>query len=183
MRRIVARVPYLHRTDAGDRAQPLYDRLETERRTPTPNIFLALAHAPDQLDAFLSYANTLRTAELGPRLRELLVLTVGHVTGCDYEVAHHQSYALAAGLTPEQVAAVPQFETADVFDDFDRAIMRLAKAFSSGSVVPQEVWDDVAHKLTTRQMVQLTLTLAWYLSGALMMRLLDLDLEEGYSTP
>jgi AhpD family alkylhydroperoxidase len=179
----VARVPYLHRDDAGEHAQPLYDRLEAERRMPTPNIFLALAHAPDQLDAFLSYANSLRAAELGPRLRELLILTVGHVTGCDYEVAHHQSHALAAGLTPEQVAAVPQFETTDLFDDFEKAIMRLTKQFSSGSDVPQEMWDAVAGHLTTRQMVQLTMTLTWYVSGALMMRLLHLDLEEGYSVP
>lgn len=179
----MARVPYLHRDEAGEQATPLYDRLEAERRMPTPNIFLALAHAPEQLDAFLSYANTLRAAELGPRLRELLILTVGHVTGCDYEVAHHQSHAVAAGLTPEQIAAVPQFETAGVFDDFERAIMRLAKQFSSGCDVPQEMWDAVAAQLTTRQMVQLTLTLAWYVSGALMMRLFDLDLEEGYAAP
>ena len=179
----MARVPYLHRDEAAEDVQPLFDRLEAERRTPTPNIFLALTHAPDQLDAFLSYANTLRSAELGPRLRELLILTVGHATGCDYEVAHHQSHALAAGLTPEQIAAVPEFETADVFDDFDRAVMRLAKQFSSGSDVRQELWDAVATHLTTRQMVQLTLTLAWYVSGALLMRLLDLDLEEGYSAP
>ena len=177
----MARVPYLHRGEAGEQAQPLYDRLQAERRTPTPNIFLALAHAPDQLDAFLSYANSLRACELGPRLRELLILTVGHVTGCHYEVAHHQSYALAAGLTPAQVAAVPHFETAELFDDFERAVMRLAKEFSSGSHVSQEVWDGVATQLTTRQMVQLILTLTWYVSGALMMRVLDLDLEEGYS--
>lgn len=177
----MARVPYLHRDEASQQAQPLYDRLEAERRTPTPNIFLALAHAPDQLDAFLSYANSLRACELGPRLRELLILTVGHVTGCDYEVAHHQSYALAAGLSAEQIAAVPHFETADVFDDFDRALMRLARDFSNGTDVSQEIWDAVACHLTTRQMVQLTLTLTWYVSGALMMRALDLDLEEGYS--
>jgi AhpD family alkylhydroperoxidase len=177
----VARVPYLHRDEAGQHAQPLFDRLETERRTPTPNIFLALTHAPDQLDAFLSYANALRASELSPRLRELLILTVGHETGCDYEVAHHQSHALAAGLTGAQIAAVPQFDTADVFDDFEQAVMRLAKQFSSGSDVSQEVWDAVATQLTIRQMVQLTLTLTWYVSGALLMRLLDLDLEDGYS--
>ena len=176
----MARVPYLHRDEAGAGAQPVYDRLEAERRMPTPNIFLALTHAPEQLDAFLSYANALRSCELGPRLRELLILTVGHATGCEYEVAHHQSYALAAGLTPEQVAAVPHFETVDIFDESDRAVMRLAKQFSTGATVPQEMWDSVAGELTTRQMVQLSLTLAWYVSGALMMRLLDLDLEDGY---
>ncbi|CDO86167.1 carboxymuconolactone decarboxylase [Mycobacterium triplex] len=177
----MARVPYLHRDEAGDQSQPLYDRLEAERSTPTPNIYLALAHAPDQLDRFLSYANALRSCNLSPLLRELIVLTVGHATGCDYEVAHHQSYALAAGLTVEQVKAVPHFETADVFDDFEKAVMRLAREFSEGSDVRQETWDAVAAHLTTQQLVQLTLLLAWYVSGSLMMRLLALDLEEGYS--
>lgn len=179
----MARVRYLHREDAGKKSEPLYDRLEAERKRPTANLFLALAHAPEQLDAFMSYANSLRAVELGKRLRELIILTVGHATRYDYEVAHHQSHALAAGLTPEQIAAVPDFETADVFDDFDRAVMRLAAQFSTGSDVPQEMWDAVAKRLTTQQMVQLTLTLTWYLSGTLMIRLLDLDLEESYSAP
>ncbi|HKS45842.1 MAG TPA: carboxymuconolactone decarboxylase family protein [Amycolatopsis sp.] len=176
----MARVPYLHRHDSAADAQPLYDRLETERGTPTPNIFLALAHAPQQLDAFLSYANSLRNCELSPRLRELLILTVGHATGCEYEVAHHRPYALTAGLTAEQIDAVPTFESVGLFDDFERAVMRLAREFSTRTEVSSEVWDAVAGKLTTQQMVQLVLTLTWYVSGARMMRLLDLDLEDEY---
>ena len=176
----MARVPYLHRDEAGADAQPLYDRLERERRTPTPNIFLALAHAPGQLDAFLSYANSLRGCDLRPRLRELLILTVGHATGCDYEVAHHREYALKAGLTAEQVDAVPAFESVDLFDDFECAVMRLATDFSTQDEVSSEVWDAVAGKLTDRQRIQFVLTLTWYLSGARMMRLLDLDLEDEY---
>jgi AhpD family alkylhydroperoxidase len=179
----VARVPYLHRAEAGEQAQPLYDRLEAERPTPTAHIFLALANAPEQLDAFLTYANTLRKCELGPRLRELLVLTVGYATGCDYEVAHHQPHALKAGLTPEQLKAIPEFETADVFDDFDKAVVRLAKAVATGSKVSAEMWNAVANHLTTQQMVQLMMTLSWYISGALMMSAFELELEEGYSMP
>jgi AhpD family alkylhydroperoxidase len=179
----VARVPYLHRAEAGEQSQPLYDRLEAERPTPTAHIFLALANAPEQLDAFLTYANTLRRCELGPRLRELLVLTVGYATGCDYEVAHHQPHALAAGLTPEQVKAMPDFETAEVFDDFDKAVMRLARAVASRSDVSTEMWNAVADHLTTQQMVQLMMTLSWYISGALMMAAFELELEEGYSMP
>lgn len=176
----MARVPYLHRDEAGADAQPLYDRLESERRTPTPNIFLALAHAPQQLDAFLSYANALRNCDLPPRLRELLILTVGHATGCDYEVAHHRQYARNAGLTAEQIDAVPEFESAGLFDDFERAMMKLATEFSTRPEVSPEAWGAVAEKLTNQQMIQLVLTLTWYVSGARMMRLLDLDLEDGY---
>jgi len=97
----MARVPYLRREDADESQKPLYDRLEAERKVPTANIFLALTNAPTQLDAFLTYANSLRAADLSPRLRELAILTVGYATRSAYEVAHHQSHGLGAGLTEE----------------------------------------------------------------------------------
>lgn len=55
----MARVKYLQRSDT-DADQALFDRLERERKVPTANIFRALAHAPQILDGFISYANTLR---------------------------------------------------------------------------------------------------------------------------
>lgn len=174
----MARVPYLRRENAGEDAQHLYDRLESERPVPTPHIFLALAHAPDQLDAFLTYANSLRSCDLGPRLRELVILTIGHATGCQYEISHHEPYALKAGLTREQLSAIPHAENSNLFDDFDLAVIRLARDFSTGIDVSTEVWKAVADRLSTAQMVQLTLTLSWYVSGTLMMRMLDLDLEK-----
>lgn len=178
----MAKVPYLQREDAADHLQALFDRLEAERRVPIPNVFLALTHAPEQLDAFLNYANSLRSCELGSRLRELVILTVGHTTGCHYEVAHHEPYALQTGLTREQLAAIPHAEASGLFEDFEVAVMRLTREFSAGREVTSESWDAVAAHLSTRQMVQLALTIAWYLSGALMMRMLDVELEPEYLT-
>ena len=83
----MARVPYLHREGAGAEQSALYDRLEAERKVPTANIFLALANAPVQLNAFLTYANALRGSELSPKLRELAILAVGHATNSRYEIA------------------------------------------------------------------------------------------------
>jgi AhpD family alkylhydroperoxidase len=176
----MARVPYLHRQDAGETAQPLYDRLEAERKVPTANIFLAMANAPAMLDAFLSYANALRDAsELSPRLRELAILTVGHVTGSRYEIAHHQSHGLKAGISPEQLAAVPDFESAGVFDETERAIMRLARDSTIDVDVKPGIWNAAAGHLTDKQMVELALTIAWYNSGVRIMGMLDIDLESG----
>ena len=78
----MARVPYLTRQDATTpEAEAAWRRLEAERKVPTANLFRALAHAPAPLDGFLSYANALRDeSELDPRLCELAILTVGHVT-------------------------------------------------------------------------------------------------------
>ena len=104
----MSRVPSLSRDDAASvHQQPLWDRIEAERKMPTANIFRSLANAPVLLDAFLSYANAMRDSSLlSPKLRELAILSVGHATGSEYEIAHHQSHGRKAGLTDEQLAAV-----------------------------------------------------------------------------
>ena len=179
----MARVPYLRREDADESLKPLYDRLETERKVPTANIFLALTHAPAQLDAFLTYANSLRAADLSPKLRELAILTVGHATRSAYEVAHHQSHGLKAGLTAQQLAAVADFEESDLFDETEKAVMRLARESTLRVEVSQETWRAAAVFLTDRQMVELSLSIAWYNSGVRIMGLLDIDLEDNYPNP
>ena len=107
----MSRVPYLSRENTGVDHKPLWDRLEVERKLPTANIFRALANAPVLLDGFLSYANALREGSvLSPKLRELAILTVGHTTDSEYEIAHHQSHGAKAGISPQQLAAIPDFE-------------------------------------------------------------------------
>jgi AhpD family alkylhydroperoxidase len=177
----MARVPYRDRDDSSPERTALWDRLEAERKMPTGNIFRAMANAPVLLDAFLSYANALRDgSELDPRLRELAVLTVGHATGSEYEIAHHQSHGRKAGISPEQLAAVPEFETSDLFDDAERAVMALAKESTQHVHVSDATWAAAAARLSDQQMVELALTIAWYNSGVRIMGLLDIDLEDSH---
>jgi AhpD family alkylhydroperoxidase len=178
----VARVPYLTRRDATTpETDAVWRRLEAERKLPTANLFRALAHAPALLDAFLSYANALRDAsELDPKLRELAILTVGHATDSEYEVAHHQSHALKAGVSRDQLASITSFETSEAFDALERAVMRLAHESTVNVQVSHELWADVRTHLSDKQMVELTLTIAWYNSGVRIMALLGIDLEAAY---
>jgi AhpD family alkylhydroperoxidase len=177
----MARVPYLFREDATPDTKEVWDRVEAERKMPTGNIFRAMMNTPVQLDGFLTYANALRDgSELSPRLRELAILTVGYVTGSQYEIAHHQSHALKAGVTPEQLAAIEEFETSEHFDDLERAVMRLAKESTVDVDVTDGRWADVAAHLDDKQMVELTLTIAWYNSGVRIMGLLGIELEDSY---
>jgi AhpD family alkylhydroperoxidase len=178
----MARVPYLTRQGATTpEAAAVWERLEGERKLPTANIFRALAHAPALLDAFLSYANALRHgSELDPSLRELAILAVGHATNSEYEIAHHQSHALKAGVTPEQLANITSFETAAAFDATERAVMGLAHESTVSVQVSDEQWAAVRAHLSDKQMVELALTIAWYNSGVRIMGLLDIELEEAY---
>jgi alkylhydroperoxidase family enzyme len=175
----MARVRYLQRSDAAA-DQGLFDRLERERKVPTANIFRALAHAPQILDQFLSYANSVRSAQLSPGLRELAILTVGHCTASEYEIAHHQSHGLKAGLSPEQLKAVPEFETSSFFNAEERAVMAFAKESTLQVNVGDATWRNVAAFLSERQLVELVLAVAWYNSGVRIMGALSIELEDGY---
>jgi AhpD family alkylhydroperoxidase len=177
----MARVPYLSRKDASPDDKAVWDRVEVERKMPTANIFRAMMNSPVLLDGFLTYANALRDgSELSPKLRELAILTVGHTTGSQYEIAHHQSHALKAGVTAEQLAAIGDFETSKHFDDLERAVMRLAEESTVDVDVTESRWTDVAAHLNDKQMVELSLTIAWYNSGVRIMGLLGIDLEDSY---
>jgi len=178
----MSRVPSLSRDDAASaHQQPLWDRLEAERKVPTANIFRSLANAPVLLDAFLSYANAMRDGSLlSPKLRELAILSVGHATGSEYEISHHQSHGRKAGLTDEQLAAVADGESPELFDDAERAVMALARESTTKVHVSDATWAAAAKHLDDQQMVELTLTIAWYNSGVRVMGLLDIDLEDSY---
>jgi AhpD family alkylhydroperoxidase len=178
----MSRVPSLSRDDAASiDQQPLWNRLEAERKVPTANIFRALANAPVLLDAFLSYANAMRDSSLlSPKLRELAILSVGHATGSEYEIAHHQSHGRKAGLTDEQLAAVADDESTELFNDAERAVMTLARESTTKVHVSEATWAAAAEHLDDQQMVELTLTIAWYNSGVRIMGLLHIDLEDTY---
>jgi AhpD family alkylhydroperoxidase len=178
----MSRVPSLSRDDAASvHQQPLWDRLEAERKIPTANIFRSLANAPVLLDAFLSYANAMRDGSLlSPKLRELAILSVGHATGSEYEIAHHQSHGQKAGLTDEQLAAVADGESPELFNEAERAVMALARESTTKVHVSDATWAAAAKHLDDQQMVELTLTIAWYNSGVRIMGLLDIELEDSY---
>ncbi|AMB40326.1 MULTISPECIES: carboxymuconolactone decarboxylase family protein [Paenarthrobacter] len=178
----MSRVPSLSRDHAASiDQQPLWDRLEAERKVPTANIFRTLANAPVLLDAFLSYANALRDgSELSPKLRELAILSVGHATGSEYEIAHHQSHGRKAGITDEQLAAVADAANSGLFTEAELAVIALARESTNDVHVSSETWDAAAAHLDDQQMVELTLTIAWYNSGVRIMGLLHIDLEDSY---
>ena len=102
----MARVKYLQRSDVAGTHDSLFDRLERERKVPTANLFRALAHAPQILDQFLSYANAVRASEISPKLRELaIIITARHWTA-QFEWYAHRRAAAQAGLSEDIITAI-----------------------------------------------------------------------------
>lgn len=150
---------------------------------PTPHIFLALAHAPVQLDGMLTYAGSLRKAsELGPRLRELIILAIANARDRDYIALHHEADALSAGFTAQQVSTLRgPHPDSELFSEVERAVLAMGRAIGENRDVTQEEWEAAARHLTDQQLVQLVMTAAWYAAGTMLTRLLRLDLEDEHT--
>ena len=97
----MARVPYI---DPADVDGPLGEQL---RARPPLNIFRVLPHAPGTALGFLALGQSvLRGSSLPARLRELVILRVGALSGAHYEVHQHRKLAVAAGVPKNAIDAV-----------------------------------------------------------------------------
>jgi AhpD family alkylhydroperoxidase len=96
----MARIPYF---DLATVPGALGERL---RARPPLNIFRVLPHAPVAAQCFLALGQAvLRESSLPPRLRELVILRVGALSGAGYEVHQHRKLARAAGVADNEIEA------------------------------------------------------------------------------
>ena len=175
----MARVPYAQREMVPPEHHALFDRLVFERGEPVENIFLALANVPELCDATLTMAMALRKRTvLDRRFRELAALTVGLVTKSKYEFDHHWNSAVKAGVRREQLEALARFETAPVFTEEERVVIRYAKEATVSGEVADATWQALCGFLDLRQRLELVLTVAWYNCIVRILLPLRIDREE-----
>ena len=107
---IMALVSYVSNQDAPEKIKPVFEGME-KKIGAVPNVFRAMAHNPEMLEAFLALNATLPKTKLDGKLRELAYIKTSELNGCDYCLHHHRGLGKKAGLNDRQVA-----ETAAVRD-------------------------------------------------------------------
>jgi alkylhydroperoxidase family enzyme len=159
----MARVPYLNREDLAEDDRKIFDNLLAERKQPVGNIFRTLAHTPNLLRRFLALGGELRSATaLDPKLRELALLTVGRITGAEYEFVHHWNLALRVGVQHAQLEALAEFERSPAFNAEERAVMRYSSEATTHVKVSDAAWDALKEFLDTRRLMELVENVAFY---------------------
>ena len=101
-----------------------------------PNSMLTMGRNPELLRAFAGLSGqVLGPGKLSPELKQLVAFVSSAATGCRYCQAHTSSSAARAGASPEKIDAAFAFDTSPLFDDRERAALRLAR---DASLVPNE---------------------------------------------
>lgn len=173
----MARIPYFDLTQAT----PAFRELVASR--PPLNIYRMVAHGGATADGFLALGSAiLRHSELDPQLRELVILRVGALCGSHYEVFQHRRVAARAGVPAAKIEAVLQNPAgepvADAFTQAELNLLRYTDAVVREVKAPAPLFDAVAAALPPRQLVELMMTIGFYMLVSRLLENLEVEVED-----
>lgn len=172
-----ARVPLVPSDTQDPIVGPIFGGIKSRGGEPL-NMHRTVANAPKIFKAYVDMAITLRTAAITPRAdRELIILRTAQLGGGDYEFAQHRPMAISCGITVEQLDALKQWKGSKLFSDKQRALL----AYTDGMVSPLGVDDATFAALerfyNAQEIVELTVTSAFYGAVSQITRSLAVQLE------
>jgi len=145
------------------------------------NIYRMVAHGGPTGEGFLALGNALlRHSDLDPRIRELVILRVGALCGCAYEIFQHRRIATEAGVPGKKIEAVLDASKTDgeVFTRFESDVLFYTDAVVHQVKAPEALFNALASVLPPKQIVELTTTIGFYMLVCRLLENLEVDLEE-----
>jgi alkylhydroperoxidase family enzyme len=122
----------------------------------------------------------LHRCELDPALRELAILRVGRLSRAAYEVFQHERIAREVGVADEKIAALRDATIeAAVFSDEDKAVLRFTDDVVRNVRASDKTLKAVEAFLSRGALVELTLTIGYYMMVCRFLETLGVEGEDG----
>jgi alkylhydroperoxidase family enzyme len=171
----MARVPYLEPSDLAEADRDLLKRPIT--------LFKALVNSPNAARAFHGLGDYIRYgSKLDMRLRELAILQVGWLARAPYEWSHHVKLGLDFGVSKADIQALID-DTAGKPTDLDaltRKVLLAAREMTTDGEMSAENFAALQQALGNEQVVDLTITIAFYNAVVRVLATLRIDVEDDY---
>jgi alkylhydroperoxidase family enzyme len=184
------RLREVSRKDADPSVLPLYDALFGDRdpvaepgtATGTPgNWWTVFALVPDcfthAVAGFQFYRA--KNRKISARLRELGQTRAGYSRGSQFVFSQHCKSMRAVGFSEEQIAAIPHWQSTDLFSNIERAVLSYTDDLVlSGGRVPDGTFKVLQEHLSDEQILELTYITCSYELHATMCRALHLEYDD-----
>jgi alkylhydroperoxidase family enzyme len=172
---IMARLPYLDRTDLAPEHQDLLKR--------NINLHRLLAHSPNGTRAFNGLGNFIRHgSRLDPRLREMAILQVGYLARSPYEYSHHVKIGRDFGVSDDDIRAITD-ETEgrpSKLEPLAKAVLRAAREMTTDLAISDETFAELQQGLDSERLTDLVLTISFYNAVVRVLATLQIDVEDDY---
>ena len=174
----MARIPLIEPKEHPEFAEQVA-RFSAGRRGKLINIYRMLLHSPALADSWFNHSNAVRwKTALDGRLREIVIIRVGHVTNAAYVLRQHvPALALADGVSLAECEALKDWQSATFFSAREHAALAYADAMTQEIAVSDAVFAEVKQHFNTRELVELTVLIGSYNMNARVLQALELDLE------
>jgi AhpD family alkylhydroperoxidase len=115
--------------------------------------------------------------KLSRRDAELVILRVGHLRGCEYELQQHRRLARTKGLDAETQAAIFEGPDAVSLTDRQRALITATDEFVVTRSMSPETWGTLATHLDRKQLIEFCMLAAQYDGLAATIATLEIPLD------
>jgi alkylhydroperoxidase family enzyme len=145
-----------------EHARELGEAMGLPARRTQSEAFRVLANNPGV--ARVAYSQLMQLLEnnrFDTRLRELMIMRIGWVTGSAYEWTQHWRVATTAGIPPEDVLAVRDWRNSERLTPADKAILAATDECLAGKSISDAAWAEVAkHVSEPGQQVEFIIAMA-----------------------
>jgi alkylhydroperoxidase family enzyme len=172
----MSRIPYYEVENATGKHAEFLGKLGTDL-----NIYRMLANSEYGLKGFVRMGNALlHRCELDPTLRELAILRVGRLSRAAYEVFQHERIAREVGVAEEKIGALRDATVdAPVFSDNEKAVLRFTDDVVRNVRASDKALKAVEAFLSRGALVELTLTIGYYMMVCRFLETTGVEGEEG----
>ncbi|MFS2167989.1 carboxymuconolactone decarboxylase family protein [Variovorax sp. Varisp62] len=172
----MARIPYFDLAEAPAELHALLGG------RPPLNIYRMVAHGGATAQGFLALGSSiLRHSSLPVSLRELVILRVGALCGSSYEVTQHRRVGAQAGVSSARIDAVLDHPQGSVdrasFDGLECRVLDFADAVVRQVKAPREMFDALAAELPHQQLMEIVMTIGYYMLVCRVLENFEVDLE------
>jgi AhpD family alkylhydroperoxidase len=178
----MARVSLVEKEQAHPMVQELYEK-NMQNSGRVLNLFKVMGHLPYIGLNFQRLGNSILKGEgLSPKFRELAILRVGYLAGCNYEFAQHTPIAQRAGLRKKQIDDLAQWQISREFSDEEKTILAYTDEIAVRVQVKDETFNGVRRFLNEQAIVELTTTIGYYGMACRILEALKVDMETSQSS-
>ena len=171
----MARISYYDRAKVSDKLGKIMDSLQ-----PQLNVFRMVANSEPVARGFLKMGNALLDrGKLSPTLRELAILRVGWLSKASYEVYQHERIGRDVGLSEEKLRAIHKGADAAEFDEHEKAVLRFTDDVVKNVKASDATFKPIAAFLDAEQIVELTLSIGFYMMVSRFLETLEVDDQDG----
>ena len=142
--------------------------------------YRALLHTPSLASAWYEFNNAVRFGNsLDERTRELVIMRVAALTGCDFVWAVHEAkYAVPAGVKPAEMTALRAPKGTTGFSARDQALLDYVDAMTRDVAVPDATFDALRPHFPEREIMELTVVVCGYNMHTRLVMALDIRPEK-----